>query len=87
MVAVWGVVMLDGAVYRPLALIVPAFAVHVTALLLALFTVAESWYVCPPYSVRADGTTLTEIGGDSVEAAEADLVGSSWLVAVTVTIC
>ena len=41
--------------------------------------------VWPAYNVAVAGATSTEIGGESVTVAEALLVESSWLVAVTVT--
>ena len=50
-------------------------------------TVAVNPSVCPWYSVPPlVGATDTDTGGLSVIAADADLVGSATLVAVTVTI-
>jgi hypothetical protein len=82
-------VILAGAVYNPLALIVPVpgFTDQVTAVLLVFTTAAVNCVVCPPYNVAVVGVTLTDTGGASVTVAEADFVVSSWLVAVTVTIC
>jgi hypothetical protein len=79
-----------GAVYRPLAPIVPTpagLAVHVTDWLVLFATVAVKLCVPLAYSVAVPGTTLTDTGGSSVIVAEADLVESAWLVAVTVTVC
>jgi hypothetical protein len=55
-----------GAVYRPDELIEPTPAGeidHVTALLVALATVAVSWAGWPLFSVAVAGFTLTEMGG------------------------
>ena len=60
------VAMFDGAVYRPLALIVPTPAGlidQVTALLQAPETPATNCCVCPTPSVAARGVRITAAGG------------------------
>jgi hypothetical protein len=79
-----------GAVYKPVGLIDPppaGFNVQVTAVLLALATVATNCCVCPEVSVADMGTTLTETGGIRVTTAETDELESPTVVAVTVTVC
>ena len=61
--------------------------VHVTAVLLVLFTVAVNCCVCPAVSVVLAGLTDTATAGVSVITAVAFFVESAELVAVTVTVC
>lgn len=71
----------------PLPVIVPAVALQVTAVLLVFETVAVNPCVAPVFSVTAVGDTATLIspGGNVTPTfVPADLVGSAWLVAVTV---
>ncbi len=89
-VTVCGAAMVSGAVYNPEALIAPTplgLNHQVTAVLLVLATVAVNCWGLPASSVALAGATLTAMPGTRVTAAEADLVGSAWLVAVTVTTC
>ena len=82
-------VMLAGAVYRPVELTVPVptgLILQVTAVLLVFVTVAVNCCVWPPYNVAVAGLTLTATGGDNVTVAEADFDVFAWLVAVTVTV-
>ena len=58
-----------------------------TAVLLLPVTLAANCWVCPADKVALGGETVTEMLGDSVTVAVADMVGSAWLVAVTVTVC
>src|SRR5271157_145682 len=95
MITVCCVAIVAGAVYSPAWLIVPTpvgLIVHVTAVLLLLLTLAVNCCACPLSSVALAGVTLTDTGrvaaaGTRVIVAEADLVGSAWLVAVIVTVC
>ncbi len=75
----------DGAVYRPLLLIVPPVAVQVTPVLAVPETVAVNCCVAPVDRAAMPGETpmATEGVVDTVTMAEADLVGSATLVAVT----
>src|SRR5271170_8098327 len=89
-VTVCAVVMVDGAVYRPDELIVPAPAGivdHVTALLAALVTVAVNCAVCAVFSNAVAGVTPTAGDGSSVIAVDEDAVASARLLAVTITVC
>ena len=62
-VAVCWLAIMVGAVYRPLALTVPApLTVHVTAVLVVFVTVAVNCCVPDWYSDTADGASVTEIG-------------------------
>jgi hypothetical protein len=72
------------AVNRPVCVIVPLVALHVTALLEALATVAVNCWVAPGATLAVVGDTVTVSTGTAmVTAAVADLVLSCWLVAVT----
>src|SRR4051794_26833374 len=88
-VTVCWVVMLAGAVYRPVLLMLPTFGPidQVTAVLALPVTVAVNCWVCPAFSVAVAGATETETVtvGVRVTVAVADLVLSAWLVAGTVT--
>jgi hypothetical protein len=74
--------MVGGAVYSPVASIVPTpegSTVHVTV-----------WFdvnccVWPPYNIAVDGVTVNN--GNTVSVAVTDLDVSAWLVAVIVTVC
>ena len=81
-------VMVGGAVYRPELSIVPTCGLmdHVT-LAVAFCNVAANCCVWLFVKVTAAGATVTDTGGGGcrVTVAEADLAGSSRLVAVTVT--
>src|SRR5271157_1534116 len=91
MITVCCVAIVAGAVYSPAWLIVPTpvgLIVHVTAVLLLLLTLAVNCCACPLSSVALAGVTLTDTGrvaaaGTRVIVAEADLVGSAWLVVPT----
>src|SRR5437899_1649784 len=64
-----------GAVYKPVALIVPAVAVQVTPALPGSFaTVAANCRVCPPYKLADVGVTETDTGGSKVTVADVDFV-------------
>ena len=83
-------VIVAGAVYTPEALTLPVpdgLIDQVTAEFEVLVSVAVNCAVCEEMSVMFAGLTLTEIGGLSVTVAEALLVLSAVLVAVTVTVC
>jgi hypothetical protein len=89
-VTVCAVVMVDGAVYRPHELIVPAPAGiidHVTVLLAALVTVAVNCAAWLPFNTVVAGVTLTAGDGSSVIAVDEDAVASARLLAVTITVC
>jgi hypothetical protein len=58
---------------------------HVTAVLLAFFTVAVNCCCAPVTTWTAFGDTVTETGGTTVIVAEADLVESATKVAVIET--
>ena len=78
-----------GAVYRPVALIVPGVPGgidQVTAVFDAPVTVAVNCCVCELLNVAVPGVTVTDIGV-MVTVAVAVFVGSAWLVAVTVMVC
>jgi capsular polysaccharide biosynthesis protein len=79
----------DGAVYRPAPLIVPVagLRLHVTAVLAAFATMAVNCWVCEGERVAVKGATLTVTGGTNVTVAEAVLVLSAALVAVTMADC
>jgi len=69
MVTVCCIVILDGAVYSPVLLTVPApegLIDQITVVLLEFVTVAENCCVCPPDSVAVNGVTLTTIGEEIV---------------------
>src|SRR5579863_6177793 len=67
---------------------VPAgFNVHVTPVFTALPTEAGNGCRSPGYTVVTEGVSVMVTGGKSVTTADADLVGSDWLVAVMVTVC
>jgi hypothetical protein len=72
-----------GAVYRPEVDTLPPVAAQVTAVLLEPLTVAVNCLVPPVVSEAEVGLTDTETGAITVIVAEADLVGSAALVAVT----
>jgi hypothetical protein len=78
-----------GAVYRPELPMVPVFGLRlqVTAVLLVYETVATNCCGCDGASVAVKGVMLTVTGGFKVTVAEALLVVSAALVAVTVTVC
>src|SRR5579872_2038216 len=74
------------AVNKPLVLMEPPVAVHVTAVLVVPVTVAVNVFVCPVCKVNVDGFTVTVIGGGAacmVTCADDDLVESAAAVAVT----
>jgi hypothetical protein len=73
-----------GAVYRPLEETLPAVADQVTAVLLLPLTVAVNCCVPPVSSEVETGEIDTATGALTVTVAEADLVLSATLVAVTV---
>ena len=88
-----------GAVYAPDGVIVPSTAFHVTALFEAVpCTLAAKDSVPPTIEEATAGVTVTEVtagpagaglGADgevTVTTAEADLVGSATLVAVTIAV-
>ena len=83
-------VIVAGAVYTPVLLIVPdpleGLMVQVTAVLFVFETVAVNDCVPLPYKVVVEGLTVIETGV-SVMLAVALLEVSAWLTAVTVTIC
>ncbi len=87
-VALAGVVRIAGAEYSPLLLIVPGPAVlQVTAVLVVPWTVAVNCCVAPRITVAVAGVTVTvTTGAVMVIVAVSDLVGSSFEVAVTVTV-
>ncbi len=72
-----------GAVYRPEVLIVPPVALQVTAVFVVPDTAAVNWSVAPVITEDDAAETLTATGATTVTEAEADLVGSTTLVAVT----
>jgi hypothetical protein len=73
-----------GAVKSPELLIVPPVAVHVTAVLLLPFTVAENCCVAPGPIFTAVGATDTDTtGAVTVTVALPDFEVSTTLVAVT----
>jgi hypothetical protein len=78
-----------GAVYRPELPMVPVagLRLHVTAVLAAFATMAVNCCVCEGERVAVKGATLTVTGGTNVTVAEAVLVLSAALAAVTVTDC
>jgi hypothetical protein len=78
-----------GAVYNPLAEIVPiaGIAVQVTAVLLVLVTVAVNCCDCDGFIRTSVGVTDTRMPGISVTVAEAVLVGSATLVAMIDRLC
>jgi hypothetical protein len=55
--------------------------------LLVFATAAVNCCVPPPYTVGAEGVTVTVIGGDSVIVAVAVTLVFAALAAVTVTVC
>lgn len=73
-----------GAVYRPVLEIVPPVALQLTPVFVVPVTVAENCCVAPVRIEAEVGFTETEIGAETVTVAEADLVLSATLVAVTV---
>src|SRR5947209_8511430 len=83
-------VMLAGAVYIPVELMLPlpAGAIdHVTATLAVFVTVAMNCWVPPFESVAVVGATVTAMGGERVSVMLALCVASAWLVAVSVAVC
>jgi hypothetical protein len=78
-----------GAVYRPELPMVPVagLRLHVTVVLAVFVTMAVNCCVCEGERVAVKGVTLTVTGGANVTVAEAVLVLSAALVAVTVTVC
>ena len=79
---------LAGAVYKPVALTVPApVTLHVTPVFAAFVTVAVNCCPCPPYNVAVPGVTdtVTAAVGFTVTVAVADFVASATDVALTVT--
>ena len=82
-----------GAVYRPVLETVPVlepppatpFTAHLTELSAAPTTVAVNCWDCPTPTVDVGGVIETETGGVTVTAADADLLGSETLVALTTT--
>src|SRR5258708_24723397 len=65
----------------------PGGSIDQVTVFAALITVAANCFVCPASRLAVTGATLTETGGIRVRIADADLVGSAWLVAVIVTFC
>ncbi len=78
-----------GALYNPELEITPLAGLidHVTEVLLVLRTVGVNCCVCPADSEAVAGDSVIETGGSRLTVAEADFVGSAWLVAVTLTLC
>lgn len=76
----------DGAVYKPVAEIVPDVAAQVTAVLLLPLTVAVNCCVPPVNKEDEVGLIAIETAAaeETVMVALADLLGSATLVAVTV---
>jgi len=62
------------------------FTLQVTAVFVVPVTVAVNCCVAPVTTEALVGLTLTVTGSTTVTEAEADLVGSATLVAVTVTV-
>jgi hypothetical protein len=62
-VTTWLAGIAEGAVYKPAAVIVPAVADHVTAVLAVPVTVAPNCRLAPSASEVFDGFTVTVIGG------------------------
>ena len=60
---------------------------HVTPVLVVPVTVVVNCWVCEAVSEVVEGVSETVTGGTRLTLAEADLVGSAVLVAVTVTFC
>jgi hypothetical protein len=74
-VAVVWLLMLAGAVYRPVELTVPVPAglmLQITAVFPVLVTVAVNCCAWPPYKVAVAGLTPTVTGGYSVTVADPD---------------
>src|SRR4051812_14327947 len=76
-----------GDVYHPELLMPPGpdTTLHVTAVLLALMTVAVNCCICEGY-IELPEATLTMTLGSTVMVADADVCGAATLVAVTVTV-
>jgi hypothetical protein len=85
-VTAWELVMLAGAVYSPLAEMLPTLGliVQVTAVFVVPVTVAVNCWVWPAVSVTLGGLTETPMTL-RLTVAPPDLVASATLVAVTVT--
>lgn len=88
-VTVCWVATVEGAVYRPELSMVPVFGLtlQVTAVLLVFETIAAKCCGCDGARDTVDGVTLTVTVGFKVTVADALLVLSAALVAVTVTVC
>jgi len=86
-VTTWAEAMVPGALYRPVPEIDPTFGFRdqLTAVLGVPVTAAVNCWVWEAISVTLVGFTVTEIVGERLTVAEADLVGSATLVAVTFT--
>src|SRR5689334_18051051 len=78
---------LAGLVNRPVALMLPAVADHVTPVLGAFATIAVNCCGWPETTAAVAGVTVTVIAGDNVTVAVPVVVLSAWLVAVIVTDC
>ena len=84
----------EGAVYNPVPLIVPQAAAlhplpctfHVTAVLEVPTTDALNCWVAPGTSEELTGVTVTTTTGTMVTLADAVLLGTAMLVAITVTL-
>jgi len=66
--------------------LVTPLTVHVTAVFAVPVTETVKASVVPTFTFAVEGVNVTLTGGSMVTAAEADLVGSATLVAVTVTV-
>jgi len=88
-VTVCALLILEGAVYRPVLEIDPVggFNDHETEVSLALLTVAANCCVCKALRFALPGVTRTETGAVSVTLAVPVLLGSATLVAITLTVC
>ena len=84
----WVALMLDGAVYIPLAESVPilGFILHATPELLVPVTLAENCWAWEADILAELGLIVTDTGGTRVIMALANLVESATLVAVIVTV-
>ena len=86
-VTVWGVVIAAGAVYRPLEIVPTAGAkLQLTPGLVVPPTVAIKREVCDAARETDAGLSETEPGAINVTVAVEDLVGSTTLVAITLTV-
>lgn len=89
MVTVADVGIVEGAVYRPAAVMLPTagLKVQVTAGFELFATVAVNAWGCEGIRVTLVGVSVTFTGGASDTVALAETEASAKLVAVTVTVC